>query len=373
MQLLERVNDETAPAAVLAMESQALAMRGADGDLERAFDLGERALERWVSGTRNLDLRHHLHLHADTSYWVGEYERARELSRQTRALAQDVHSPESLLRGGGFEAVSLAGLGRHEEAIAIWDELFEIARELGQNPRVLLNYSALAYRELYDLDEAQRRSEEALELSESMTFGMPRQFAGSDLLFTHLLADDLGAAQTLWPKLWADASEATAWTTWLIAGRLACAKAKLALRTESIESALEWASHAIEVARRTNRRKYEARSLSLFGQALARAGRREEALASLGRATMIADELIGPPGRWQAQAALGSAAHELGDDDTAEAAYAEAASLVETFVATLRPEPRCRFARRSTGRRDPLAGRASTCRLTSRASSQSAT
>jgi class 3 adenylate cyclase/tetratricopeptide (TPR) repeat protein len=336
--LLEEVEDPTAPPAVLAMESQALAMRGGDGDLDRAYELGERALELWVPGSRNLDLRQHLHLHADTTYWVGQYERSRELSKQTRAHAQDEHSAESLLRGGGFEALALAGLGRHEEAIAIWDELFEIARELGQNRRVLLNYSALAYREVYDVDEARRRTDEALELGVGLTFGMPKQFAGSDLLFTHLLSGDIGAAQTLWPSLWEGASEATAWTTWLVAGRLACAKAEIALHAESAESAIEWASRAIDVARRTNRRKYEARSLTLYGQALARVGRRDEALAAARSATVIADELVGPPARWHAQGGLGAVAHAVGDDDAAAAAYQEAARLVETFAVTLAPQ-----------------------------------
>ena len=86
-----------------------------------------------------------------------------------------------------------------EEAIAIWDELFEVARELGPNPRVVLNYSALAYRELYDLDEARSRSEQVVELSGGMSFGMPMQFARSDLLFTQLLAGDVGGAQAVWP------------------------------------------------------------------------------------------------------------------------------------------------------------------------------
>ena len=80
-------------------------------------------------------------------------------------MAADVHGAELLLRGGGGEALALAALGRHEEAIGLWDELFEIARELGRNTRVLLNYSALAYREVFDLDEARKRTEEALELS----------------------------------------------------------------------------------------------------------------------------------------------------------------------------------------------------------------
>jgi predicted ATPase len=87
--LLEEVSDQTARPAVLAMESQALAMRGAEGDLDRAVELGDRALELWVPGSRSLDLREHLHLHSDLAYWVGQYERSVELSRRTRELASE--------------------------------------------------------------------------------------------------------------------------------------------------------------------------------------------------------------------------------------------------------------------------------------------
>ena len=341
--LADEGGDESARAAALAAESQALAMRGEAGDIERAVELGDRALERWEPGARPLNLRHHLHLHADLKYWVGDYERAVELSRETRALAADVQSAESLLRGGGFEALSLAGLGRHEEAIAIWDELFVIARDLGQNPGGLLNYSALAFRDLYDLAEAERRSEEALELTADAVFGMPRQFAGSDLILTYLLAGDVGRAQAEWPARWAGAEEATAWTRWLIAGRLTCARAEIALHAERPEAAVEWAERTLAITRRTRRRKYEARALTLLGQALARLGRREDAMAALHGAVGIADGLVGAPERWQARAALGEAAHALGEDDAAATAYAEAAGLAESFAASLRPDRAERF------------------------------
>jgi class 3 adenylate cyclase/tetratricopeptide (TPR) repeat protein len=336
--LAEEVGDKTAIAAVLAMESQALAMRGGDGDLDRALEIGDRALALWVPGTRALDLRHHLHLHADTTYWTGQYQRSVELSRQTRAVARDVQSAESLLRGGGLEALALAGLGRHEEAISIWDDLLDVARELGQNPMGVLNYSSLAYREVHDLDEARRRSEQALELSAGEAFGMPRQFAGSDLLFTDLLAGNIGHAQSVWPSLWEGSREATAWTTWLIAGRLAAARAEIALHAETSESAVEWATQAIEIARRTKRRKYEAFSLTILGLALGQLGKRHEALEALRASVVIADELVGPPARWRTRGALGKVAYALGEDERAAAAYGEAGELVETFAATLAPE-----------------------------------
>jgi class 3 adenylate cyclase/tetratricopeptide (TPR) repeat protein len=337
--LATELGDAEAMPAALALQSQALAMRGAAGDLDRALELGEQALVEWVPGAKPYDHAEHLHLHADTVYWAGRYQRCVELSQQARALAADVHSAEALLRGGGTEALAFAALGRHEEAIRIWDELFVIAREVqGRNSRVLLNYSSLAYRELLDLDEARRRSETALELSAGESFGMPRRFAQSDLLFTDLLAGDVESAQRAWPALWADAEAATGWTKWLIYGRLTAARAEIALRAEAPESAIEWAQRSIDLARRTRRRKYEARSLSNLGEALARLGRRDEAIRELQGSVVVADELIGPPARWDARAALGRAAYALGDDNRAATAYAEAAELVETFASTLAPE-----------------------------------
>jgi tetratricopeptide (TPR) repeat protein len=341
--LAEALGDDTAVPAALAIESQALAMRGAEGDLDRALELGDRALELWVPGARQYDLADHYHLHGNVLYWTGSYERTIDMAQHSRALASDVRSGEALLRGGGLEGLALAGLGRHEEAIALWNEMIELAHEIGRSPSVVLNYSALAFRELYDIDEARRRSEEALELSQADSFGMPTQFARSDLLYTQLLDGDVGGAQATWPRLWEGVEEATAWTTWLIAGRLANARAEIAVVAEPAETAIEWAEHAIAVARRTNRRKYEARSLTALGQAHARLGHREEALAALRAAVAIAEGLVGPPARWNANVALGRVAYELGNDDQAAAAFAETSRLIEAFAAALSPERGAEF------------------------------
>jgi class 3 adenylate cyclase/tetratricopeptide (TPR) repeat protein len=338
VRLVEELGDEKAVPAALAAESQALAERGDAGDHARALELGDRALELWVPGTRPVDLAEHVSLHSYLTYWVGQYERSIELSRRARALGSELHRAESLLRGGGYEALALCELGRHEEAIAQFEEMLALARELGENPRVLLNYSALAYRELYDLDEARKRTEEALELSAGLSFSMPRQFAGSDLLFTQILAGDIGAAQAAWPGRWEGAKHETGWTRWLIIGRLAVARAEIALHAESPKEAAEWAERALTITRNTMRRKYEARSLTLLGQALARLDRRDDAIAAMRSAVAVSDDLIGPPGRWQARAALGDVSYTLGDDDSAATAYSEAAELVDGFTATLAPQ-----------------------------------
>jgi class 3 adenylate cyclase/tetratricopeptide (TPR) repeat protein len=345
VKLAEELGDETGIPAALGALSEGLAMRGGEGDLDRALELGDRALDLWVPGARELPQTHLLHLHANATAWRGEYERSAELSRRTRELAADVHSAESLLRGGGLEAVAHVGLGRHERAIAIYDDLFGLAREHGQSVHVLLNYSSIVYREVYDLDEARARTTEAAELSAGLQFSMPRQFAGSDLIQTHLLAGDVGTAQGEWPKRWEATAEATAWTTWLIAGRLMSARAEIALAAETPAAAAEYAERAIEIARRTRRRKYEARSLSILGQALARLGRPDDAVAALRSAVEIADRVVSPYARWNARAALGRVAYELARDDEAAKAYGEAREIVDAFAAGLAPERVATLAR----------------------------
>src|SRR6058998_3861294 len=87
----------------LALLSQVHGQRGNEGDLARALELGDRALEVWVPGTRAGDLALHESLHALTHYWVGRYSDAADLG----------------LRGedGATEGLALAALGRSEEAI----------------------------------------------------------------------------------------------------------------------------------------------------------------------------------------------------------------------------------------------------------------
>ena len=338
VELARALGDEAGLAAALAAHSEGLAMRGGEGDLDDALELGDGALDRWVPGARPFFLTQMLHLHANTLAWRGEYERSLGLSHRTRSLARDVHSPEAVLRGEGLEALALAGLGRHEEAIRIWDELFEVQKELGGQRRVVLNYSSLAYREVYDLAEARARSEETLDLSAGLPFGMPKQFAGSDMIQTHLLAGDVGAAQADWPERWAAAEHATGWTRWLIAGRLLSSRAEIALEAEGPDVAAEWAQRAVDVARRTRRFKYEARSLSTLGRALVSLGHTDEGLDALRAAVQIADRIVSPYARWNARAAFGYSAYEVGRDDEAAAAYGEAREIVDAFAATLAPQ-----------------------------------
>jgi tetratricopeptide (TPR) repeat protein len=333
----EELGDADGRTAAIALVSNALAMRGDDGDMERALALGDDALAGWAPGIRGYEHADHLHLQADVKYWTGDYRGAAGLAVRARETGGEVQSVHALLRGGGIDAMVSVGLGRHEEALAKLDAIMTVARELGEAGAYLPNYQSVIFRELLDLPAARAANEVALEAAQDLTFKMPRRFALCDLLQTALLAGDVGRAQADWPELWEDAAVATGWTRWLILGRLAVARAEIALHAESPESAAEWAERAVAITVRTRRRKYEARARASLGHALVALRRPDDGLTELRSAVDISDALVNPSGRWQARAALAAALAATGDESAAASTATEARAILVEFAGTLAP------------------------------------
>jgi class 3 adenylate cyclase/tetratricopeptide (TPR) repeat protein len=340
-ELAEQRGDQELLGPSLGYLSAAHGMRGHEGDIDRALELGDRAIEVWVPGTRPIDLAVVKNYQANHYYWTGDYETAAELARSTRELGGALHSAEALVRGGGLHGLTLAAMGKAEEALALLDSVIARAREL-EVPGWLpypLNNSTMVLRDLFLLDEARRRNEEAVELVRlSVGWGMPLMQGQIDLIFTDILQGDVGRAQNDWPALWETAVTGGAWNEWLGTGRLAVARAEIALRAEGPEEAVEHALKAIELAQRGRRVKYEMMARTTLGTALVALGRGEEGVAELRAAVEGADRLGTPSGRWEALAALGRGLFATGDDDGAATTYRHAKEVVTAFASTLTAE-----------------------------------
>jgi tetratricopeptide (TPR) repeat protein len=344
LETAERLGAAEFVGPAMARLSQAHAMRGDEGDLDRAVALGERALRVWVPNTRQEDLADHMHLLADQHYWTGTYERALELSREVRQHAVYPSSTEALLRGSGMEGLLLAVKGRYEDAFSCFDAVIALGRELGGSVSVLLNYSTLAFRELYDLSEARRRSEESLsQLSRSTSFHMPWMNAVVDLIHCDVLAGETGAAETQWRDLWGDVMATPAWERWFLGGKMAALRAEIALQQKDPAAAAEWAEKAIEMAHGAHRLKYEAVARGTLGKALLTLGRGQDAMRELHTAVRMADALGNPSGRWRAKADLARALVVTGKDADAEDQLRAAVEIIRTVAAGLSSERAARF------------------------------
>jgi len=323
----------------LALLGQAHGMRGEEGDLEAAITYGDRALDAWAPGTRSLELAQHYHLQADAYYWTGGYGRALELSRLAGETAgQEPQGAEFVLRGAGMAGLILAGLGRYEESLAAAEAAISTARTMGRKDDVVVNYSTTLLRDIFSLEEARRRSELVAERLGPSDFNMPWMNARADLIGADLLRGDLGAVERAWPRAWEDALASKAWEHWLIAGRLAAYRAELELEAGRPDEAVTWADRALERARATGRRKYEAVVLTTLGRALTAQSLAEDAASELLSAVEVADELGSPLLRWRARAALASALFARAGTVDPERPLQEAATIIRDVAASLAPE-----------------------------------
>jgi tetratricopeptide (TPR) repeat protein len=202
----------------------------------------------------------------------------------------------------------------------------------------------MAFRELYDLSEARRRSEESLSQQDrSASFHMPWMNALVDLIHCDVLAGEAGAAETRWRELWDEVLATPAWERWFLGGKMAALRAEMLLQQKDPASAAEWAEKAIEMVRPVHRIKYEAVARATLGKALLALGRGQDALRELHAAVKVADALGNPSGRWRAKADLAQALVVTGNDAEAESQLREAAAIVRSVAAGLSSERVARF------------------------------
>jgi class 3 adenylate cyclase/tetratricopeptide (TPR) repeat protein len=311
------------------------------GDMDTALELGERALAKWIPGTLRIERALCLDQMAHGRYLTGEYERALEYTELAISFADEIKSSDSLLRTGSVYALTLVGVGRHEEALPKFEEVIARGREFELVPRLTaraLNMSSALYRDLFQLDEATGRNEEAAELGAAAGFANAVLQSGIDQLFTDLARGEPGSAEARWPELWERTQNIKGWHQWLMAGRLAEAKAEIALAKGNHAEAARLAEEAIDRARAVRRAKYELAARLVLGRALMALGQPDRGINEL-RAALDGIRRLGhPPTLWRAWSTLGTALAQTARDDEAAAAMAAASNTLRTFAATLAPE-----------------------------------
>jgi tetratricopeptide (TPR) repeat protein len=321
----------------LSLLAAGYAMRGDRGDVGRSLELGEQATAMWPEGQRPAEYAHHLHIFGNPLYWSGRYQEAYELAMQAKSMGGlAAGSAEFVLRGAGMTGLTLAGLGRYEEALTASEAAIAAAERLGRPASVVINYSTLTLREIFALEEARERSQMVSDRLGPSDFNMPWMNARADWIAAELLLGELGTVDRLWPDAWEDAQNVQAWEHWLVSGRLAVARAQLELGSGRLDDAVTWSRRALEMAESGGRPKYESIALQTLGQALTQQGHAKEAVDELERAVAIADRLGSPLVRWETRAALATAQRAAGEDP--EAMLARSIAIIREVAASLSPE-----------------------------------
>jgi tetratricopeptide (TPR) repeat protein len=345
LRLAEAADDRELVPVAKALVSHGLAMRGGPGDLDSAGEIGEEALRLWLPGARPWWHLNHEHLLGEQFYWTGRLADGHALMTSASTSGSDPQSIQARLRHAALKAQILCSLGQYEESIRLFEETTRIAVEAGRPIRVTRNYATQPLRELFDLAEARRWSEECLEgPDEAGGFMMPRANARADLMTAALLEGDLETAETFWRLQWDESTTtARAWTRWLLICRLAAARAQMELMSNRTDQAIEWGRKAIELSKPVRRVKYEIVGRATLGRALGAAGKPHEALTELTLAAAQADSLGTPRLRWEVLAALGRAQYAAGADNAAESAFSSASTVIHDIASGLEPQRAERF------------------------------
>ena len=251
---------------------------------------------------------------------------------------------EPLLRGGGWHALTLSALGRTEEALTLLDrivaprERVRRASVRGRPVELLLD----AYRELFLVEEARRRNEEAIELVRRHgEWGMPLLQGRIDLLLADLMQGDVGAARRGWPELWDAAINGKAWRPWNGGCRLAYVRAQIARDAEDADSTAPGTARSTRsTARGDDATEVRSRRRApLLGEAI------RHARAARGGSSRSSGPRPSSPTGWAARRRAGRRGRALtavvqrrGDDACRRDAAHQAKDILEAWIATLTPE-----------------------------------
>ncbi|MCA1844520.1 MAG: tetratricopeptide repeat protein, partial [Actinobacteria bacterium] len=308
------------------------------GALDESIALGERALRSWPADERPAERATMLGTVGLVSYWTGAFARSVEANDAGWRLGEKVDSVTSFLYTGPQLGLALAGLGRHEEAVAHMERVLAQARELELVPRLtsrcLGMFSGVLY-ELHQTERARRLSEEAIDCGMRAGFTNARIMAKMDLLQADMADGELGRADAAWPALWEEAGDLKGWHEWLARGRLRVARADLLLALGDAEEAARAADAALAHWRSFRRPKYEAAAHAVLGQAELALGRPSEGVRRLETAVEIAERLGHPPTFWRTAGQLAAALRAAGEEDRAAAIRRQVAVAVEGFAAGL--------------------------------------
>ncbi|MDQ3894731.1 MAG: AAA family ATPase, partial [Actinomycetota bacterium] len=265
LQLANELGDDELRALALSRQAAALAM---DGQVDEAIALSTDGLAAWRPDVRPAERAEALDWRSLHHYWLGKYEEALEPGREAVRVGSEIQSVFGVVNGHADLGLSLTGLGRHEEALAVFERGVAHGRELELQPRLtsrILNMWAGALREVFELEEARRLNEEAIELGERIAFPGAVVSGKIDLVALDLLEGEIGRAEKALPALRARAAETKGWHQWLWTTRIAYAEAEVALASGRPGDAVTLASDAVAHALSYRRLKYVASARAVLG------------------------------------------------------------------------------------------------------------
>jgi tetratricopeptide (TPR) repeat protein len=273
--------------------------------------------------------------------WEGDYAEAARLQSESLRIAREHNLLLPLLTGLWSYGVILTGKGNYDEALTVFEEGLALAEKVGDEvlrhyPR-LLNSLGWLYIELGDLDRALDLNRQGAEGAHKR--GDAEMIANAELNLgdIFLVKGDLALAQEYLDgvsRLVNDPSTSD-WMKWRYSMHLFASLGELWLARGDLAKAREFAEQCLELAARTNSRKYLVMGRRLKGEIALARRQWDEAESSLRQALTTAQAIGNPTQLWKIHLALGQLQAEAKRREQARQSFQAARAVIDQVKANL--------------------------------------
>ena len=272
--------------------------------------------------------------------WEGKYLEAQRWHEQALQLARQHGLMFPLFWSLWQNALTLGGKGAYDGAVAMLEEGLVVCEKAGEEimRHRILNTLGWIHLECGDLDGAvdlnRRGAEAAHKRGDPETIANPELNLGD----AFMAKGDLALATEFLDGVHALVRDPTTseWQKWRYSMHLFASLGELALARGERDRAQRFNDECLEIATRTNARRYLVKGWRLRGQIALARGHPEEAEESLRKALAIALAIGNPPQLWKTHAAFGQLHAARNDREAARREYQAARAVIDGVVLELR-------------------------------------
>jgi tetratricopeptide (TPR) repeat protein len=271
--------------------------------------------------------------------WEGEYVQAAQLQSEGLRIAREHNLLVPLLRGFFGYGVILTGQGEYDRALAVLKEGLALSEKVGDKfwSLRLLNSLGWLHMEVGVVDRALDFNQRGAEGARQR--GDPETIANAELNLgdIFLAQGDLALAQEFLDGVYHLAHDPTTseWMRWRYSMHLFASLGELWLARGDPPQAKEFVDHCLDIATRTNSRKYLVRGQRLRGEIALAQRQWDDAEVWLRQALLLARSVGNPPQLWKTYLAMGRLHTETNRPELARASYQEARDVIYRIKVTL--------------------------------------
>jgi tetratricopeptide (TPR) repeat protein len=281
-----------------------------------------------------------LNLVGQSKNWEGEYTEAVRFQAEGLAIARAHNLIVPLLVGFFSNGVTLTGKGDYDAALARFEEGLVLAEKVGNEVyrHRLLNSLGWLLIECGDLERAidlnRRGAEGARKRDDHETIANAELNLGD----IFLVQGDLALAQEFLDGVYrlAHHPATSEWMKWRYSTHLFASLGELWLVRGELAKAGEFADQCLEIATRTNSRKYVVKGWRLLGEIALARRQWDEAEAWLRQALALAQAVGNPTQLWKTHLAYGHFYTAARKPEMAQQAYGAARDVIERVKGNLR-------------------------------------